>query len=135
MKLKNISEKLWKHRFLLPLIAAVILFLLSFFELTSHNQRMVRLVGVEKVLHRKQYTIEEIARRELEQEGMADLSEKNVPEDMVIYKYYRDSLISWIHTFPIINDSYSPGSMFPGFSYFSRSSILHQPLAGVDGTE
>ena len=36
---------------------------------------------------------------------------------------------------PIVNDSYSPGTMFPGFSYFSRNTILHQPLTGVDGTE
>ncbi|NLA15934.1 MAG: HAMP domain-containing protein [Bacteroidales bacterium] len=135
MKVKNIVQKLWGYRYLLSLIAAVLLFVLSFFELTSYNRRMLRLVEVEKTLHRKQHIIEEIARKELEQEGMANLMEKNIPEDMVVYKYYKDSLISWINTFPIINDSYSPGSMFPGFSYFSRNTILHQPLSGVDGTE
>ena len=83
---------------------------------------MMRLVNVEKVIHRKQNTIEAVALRELEKEAVADLSGKDVDQDMVIYKYYRDSLISWINTFPIINDSYSPGAMFPNFSFFSHTS-------------
>ena len=135
MNHKELFEKFRNYQYWLPLIVAGVLLVLSFSELTPHNKRMGRLVEVEKRLHHKQRTIEKIARKELEREMMADLSEDRLPDDMVIYKYYKDSLISWINTFPIVNDSYSPGTMFPGFSYFSRNTILHQPLAGVDGTE
>ncbi|MFA5443909.1 MAG: ATP-binding protein [Bacteroidales bacterium] len=135
MKIPTLPEKLRKRKFLIPLIIAVISLVLSFFELTSHNQRMMRLVNVEKVIHRKQYAVEEIALRELEKDAVSDLSGKDVDQDMVVYKYYRDSLISWINTFPIINDSYSPGAMFPDFSFFSRNTSMHQPLSGVDQTE
>ncbi|MFY9116783.1 MAG: ATP-binding protein [Bacteroidales bacterium] len=135
MNHKELFEKFRNYQYWLPLIVAGVLLVLSFSELTPHNKRMGRLVEVEKRLHHKQRTIEKIARKELEREMMADLSEDRLPDDMVIYKYYKDSLISWINTFPIVNDSYSPGTMFPGFSYFSRNTILHQPLTGVDGTE
>lgn len=135
MRIKEIPAKIWEQRFLIPLTLAVLCLVLSFFELTSHNSRMKRLVQVEKVLHRKQHVIENIALQELEQDPMADLSERDVAGDMVVYKYYRDSLISWVNTFPIINDSYSPGAMFPNFSFFSRNTILHQPLSGVDEKE
>ncbi|HHV02418.1 MAG: ATP-binding protein [Bacteroidales bacterium] len=135
MKIPAILREIWNRKFLIPLILSAICLVLSFFELTSHNSRMMRLVDVEKSLHRKQRKIENITLQELEQDDMADLSGKDVPTDMVIYKYYKDSLISWVNTFPIINDSYSPGAMFPDFSFFSRNTILHQPLSGVDGTE
>ncbi|MFA7458421.1 MAG: hypothetical protein WCY73_03245, partial [Bacteroidales bacterium] len=135
MRIKEIPAKIWEQRFLIPLTLAVLCLVLSFFELTSHNSRMKRLVQVEKVLHRKQHVIENIALQELEQDPMADLSERDVAGDMVVYKYYRDSLISWVNTFPIINDSYSPGAMFPNFSFFSRNTILHQPLSGVEEKE
>ncbi len=120
MKIPTLPEKIRKRKFLIPLIISVLCLVLSFFELTSHNRRMMRLVNVEKVIHRKQNTIEAVALRELEKEAVADLSGKDVDQDMVIYKYYKDSLISWINTFPIINDSYSPGAMFPIFPFFSR---------------
>lgn len=135
MKIPTLPEKIRKRKFLIPLIISVLCLVLSFFELTSHNRRMMRLVNVEKVIHRKQNTIEAVALRELEKEAVADLSGKDVDQDMVIYKYYKDSLISWINTFPIINDSYSPGAMFPNFSFFSRNTSMHQPLSGVDQTE
>ncbi len=135
MKMQVIIKEIWNRKFLIPLILSVICLVLSFFELTSYNRRMMRLVDVERVLHRKQHKIERIALQELERDGMADLSCKELPEDMVIYKYYNDSLISWSNTFPIINDSYSPGAMFPNYSFFSRNTMLHQSLSGVDGTE
>jgi hypothetical protein len=135
MKYKEILKKMWNYRHLLPFVVAIVLLILSFSELTPHNKRMVRLVGVEKKLHNKQRIIEEIASEELDKNPLADLADNRVQNDMVIYKYYKDSLISWVNTFPIVNDSYSPGTMFPGFSYFSRNTILHQPLSGVDGTE
>jgi len=126
---------IWDRKFLIPLILAVICLTLSFFELTSHNRRMMRLVNVEKILHKKQRKIEAIALHELEQEKMGVLSPKDVARDMVVYKYYKDSLISWVNTFPVINDSYSPGTMFPNLSFFSRNTIIHQPLSEVDGRE
>ena len=124
MKYKEILKKMWNYRHLLPFVVAIVLLILSFSELTPHNKRMVRLVGVEKKLHNKQRIIEEIASEELDKNPLADLADNRVQNDMVIYKYYKDSLISWVNTFPIVNDSYSPGTMFPGFSYFSRNTIL-----------
>ncbi|MFA5278042.1 MAG: hypothetical protein WC377_06145, partial [Bacteroidales bacterium] len=87
MRIKEIPAKIWEQRFLIPLTLAVLCLVLSFFELTSHNSRMKRLVQVEKVLHRKQHVIENIALQELEQDPMADLSERDVAGDMVVYKY------------------------------------------------
>lgn len=131
----KVLRLIWNRKFLIPLILAAVCLILSFFELTSHNQRMMRLVEVEKILHKKQRDIENIALRELEQDKMGNLSPKDVARDMVVYKYYKDSLISWANTFPVINDSYSPGAMYPNLSFFSRNTILYQPLSGVDGRE
>ena len=52
MKIPTLPEKIRKRKFLIPLIISVLCLVLSFFELTSHNRRMMRLVNVEKVIHR-----------------------------------------------------------------------------------
>ena len=83
----KVLRQIWNRKFLIPLILAAVCLTLSFFELTSHNQRMMRLVEVEKILHRKQRDIENIALRELEQEKMGSLSPKDVDRDMVVFNY------------------------------------------------
>lgn len=135
MKINDLVPYIRKYRVIIPLILAALCLILSFFELTSHNRRMLRLVDVEKVLHNKQVAIEKLALRELEEDASQWLSDKGVEEDMVIYKYVEDSLVSWVNTFPIINDSYSPDVLFPNFSFFSRNRLLQQPLTGVNESE
>ena len=101
MRIKEITAKILARRFLITITLEVLCLVLSFFELTSHNSRMKRLVQVENVLHRKQHVIEDIALQELEQDHKSDLYKRDVAGVMVVFKYYL-SLTSFSGFFPTI---------------------------------
>lgn len=53
----------------------------------------------------------------------------DVPEDMVIYRYFEDSLQSWSNQFPVINDDISSKLIFPRLSRPQRG--MDSPLATI----
>ena len=53
----------------------------------------------------------------------------NIPEDMVIYRYQNDSLISWSNQFSVINDDISRRVVFQRLTSFNSS--ISSPLADV----
>lgn len=125
------------HKYRIPLLVGIagLCLVLSFFELSSHHRHVMKLVQLEKVLHKKQRAIERVAQNALQQEAHQWLSEKGVESDMVVYKYVNDSLISWVNTFPIINDGYSTEALYPNFNFFSRNRAMQKPLAEANETE
>ena len=56
----------------------------------------------------------------------------NTPEDMVIYRYQNDSLISWSNQFSVINDDISRRVVFQRLTNFNSS--LSSPLADITET-
>lgn len=133
--MKNVLHYLMSHRSLVLICLAALCLSLSPFEMSTHNNRAKRLVRVEKVLRKKQASLEQIAHRALAQRTSDWLDEKGVEEDMVVYKYVNDSLVSWVNTFPIINDGYSPDALFPNLSFFSRNRIWQKPLSSANEQE
>lgn len=133
--MNKLRKRILGYKHYWPLVVALLCLLLSFAELSSSNQRAHRLERVERILHRKQEKIEKLALEALESPSGEWLSDHNVKEDMVIYKYVDDSLTSWVNTFPIINDSYTPDAIFPNLSFFAHNRVQEKPLAQVNEME
>ena len=64
-------------------------------------------------------------------EGRRDewLSPDGLPEDFVIYRYYSDTLQSWVGEFPVANDIISDQYLFPVLSNPRRNAV--SPLSSV----
>lgn len=62
-------------------------------------------------------------------EKYVDRGIEKIPEDMVIYRYVNDSLKSWVHQFPVVNDNIRPEFFVKKISRPSASSMT--PLSAV----
>ncbi len=85
-------------------------------ELTSRIQNRLRLLDGY---------IEKAADSRYEDE----LLHLNLPEDMVIYSYVNDSLVSWNNQFPLLNDDISYRHVF--YRMMDHEDFVISPLAGI----
>ena len=109
-------------------VAAVILFTLSFFWDRSD--------GITEAIarHAGQKTEKRIEILECYADRIISDSEHNsclddLPEDMVIYKYVNDSLVSWSNQFPLLNDDISNRLVFQRLT--NLKSRITSPLTDV----
>lgn len=61
----------------------------------------------DKVLNKRFAQLEDYMQEALDQSPGGWLKLEDVPEDMVIYRYYSDSLQSWVNQFSLDNDDIS----------------------------
>ena len=52
-----------------------------------------------------------------------------LPSDMVVYRYYSDTLQSWVNEFPVFNDNIVSGTYFPFITNPGRSFV--SPLSAI----
>lgn len=86
-------------------------------------------VSLGKSIEKRVATLDSFMQEALEGEGNEWMSMPKLPEDMVIYRYYGDTLRSWIHQFPLQNDMIGGVYMIPRFGS-SRLPYV-SPLADV----
>lgn len=82
-------------------------------------------------------TLETFMQDALEGEGNEWMSLPKLPEDMVIYRYFSDTLRSWVHQFPLQNDMIGGVYMIPRFGssrlpYVSPLSDVTEELSYVN---
>ena len=109
-------------------VAAVILFTLSFFWDRSDGitEAIARHAG--KKTEKRIEILERYADRiisDSEHNSCLD----DLPEDMVIYKYVNDSLVSWSNQFPLLNDDISNRLVFQRLT--NLKSRITSPLTDV----
>ena len=116
---------------LLPVMtaaAAVILFTLSFFWDRSEgiSESIAQHAGlkVEKRIDLLESHVNDILNNPDQHSCL-----ENLPEDMVIYKFVNDSLVSWSNQFPILNDDISNRLVFQRLT--NLKSRLTSPLTDV----
>lgn len=112
------------------LVAAVVVFALSFLS-SNYGRRLSNEVDkVGSALHKRQKIIEQYAIKALEANGeWTDMDD--LPEDMVIYCYRNDSLCSWTHQFPISNDAIRAYSFSYRLQYRNDRNVYSTPLAYI----
>ena len=111
-------------------IAAVILFTLSFFWDRSDGvtETIARHAGqkAEKRIELLERHVDHLMYDSEHNSCLEDL-----PEDMVIYKYVNDSLVSWSNQFPILNDDIGNRLVFQRLT--NLKSRITSPLTDVTG--
>lgn len=95
------------------LCAAVVMQILSFSRASStgNTHRAAKLVS--RQVETRMKLLDNFAAKALSQAKSNWLSLEGLPEDMVIYKYYADSLHSWQNEFPISNDDIKSELLIP----------------------
>ena len=109
-------------------VAAVILFTLSFFWDRSDGitEAIARHAGQKT--EKRIEILERYADRIISDAGHNSCLD-DLPEDMVIYKYVNDSLVSWSNQFPLLNDDISNRLVFQRLT--NLKSRITSPLTDV----
>lgn len=82
-----------------------------------------------KEIHEKIDKLDRAIKSTLAKEPGTQSNPENLAEDIVIYRYVNDSLISWSNLFPIINDNISHKMVFHRLSPFDNR--IESPLSNV----
>ena len=86
----------------------------------------------DKVLNKRFAQLEDYMQEALDQSPGGWLNLKDVPEDMVIYRYYSDSLQSWVNQFSLDNDDISHKLVVQRFGNLRYNFV--SPLVEADTT-
>ena len=124
---KPAKDKCW----IMLLGAAIVLFLLSVTLRITTESAENTAADMGKKIEKRLRILERYADEAMASDHSEWLDLKNLPQDMVVYRYIFDSLQSWNHQFPISNDDISTRVVFERLS--SRSSDIVSPLAEVGG--
>ena len=121
------KQHIYKRLSVLTFVAAAVFFLLSLIgEHAGGRAERVAKVAGNKVENRIQI-LESYIEKAMTEDGHTCL--ERVPEDMVIYKYVNDSLISWSNQFSILNDDISNRLVFQRLTNLKNRIV--SPLINV----
>ncbi len=94
------------------LLAAGLVLFVSAFGIFSHPGDAVSASRrVERRLSARMNQLSQFASEAMYRDPSLWQSERPVPEDMVIYRYFDDTLRSWVHQFSVVNDDISSKSV------------------------
>ena len=121
----NYKENSWK----VFLGLAVLLFLLSLTLRITTESAEKTAADLGKRIEKRLEILDRYADQALDSDHSQWMDLKNLPQDMVIYRYVYDTLQSWSHQFPIGNDDISTRVVFERLSNL-RSGIA-SPLSDI----
>ncbi|MDR2585920.1 MAG: HAMP domain-containing protein, partial [Prevotellaceae bacterium] len=120
-------------------LLCLLFFSLSFVDFSRFHNFVGEIIRVEKRLHDRQNKLEAFALEILHSRQEEQVKIEGVNEDMVFYKFYKDSLLFWVNTFPISNDDIFPLDRMHLelmlFSPFYTEAIAQQPLSYINENE
>lgn len=113
------------------LLAALLLFGLSYIRPDYEARLSRQLRQVESSLHKRERLAERYAYLALQggEEEWVDF--EDMPEDIVLYLYRGDTMKSWTHEFPISNDALDFYSRDYRLQYMSDRTLQSTPLAYI----
>ena len=133
--IKGFFKRVTKKDILFLWIVAFLLVLFSFMEFSSSESMRRRVEALEKRIHRRESVLQAYVAKVLDAPHSEFVSFKDFPEDMVIYRYFDDTLQSWINEFPISNDVidfYSPAHRM---YHMNSRAVPYMPLAFLNQPE
>lgn len=101
----------------------------SFIRYSPVNSVDKAVKDLQERIHKRQQILEDYAKIALETPDSVFLSFKDFPEDMVIYRYYQDTLQSWVNRLPISNDDDVYFSLGYRLQHVNSGSVSNTPLA------
>jgi len=82
-------------------LLAALFMCLSLMDLQRYHSFFEEVLSLEKYLHARQKQLEEAALEALSQPKDAWMDAGRLGEDQILYKYYHDSLCTWVNSLPI----------------------------------
>lgn len=135
--LANIREFFRKNSPILFALLGVVIFIASFRSSLGTTSLSQQSEDLQTTLQQRQKMLEEYAYDLLSQPIDAWPQFKEFPFDMVLYRYNSDTLISWIHEFPIDNDDLSWDASHQSYKihYVDWQNEFTRPLSHINGAE
>ena len=115
-------------------LLAAVLVSLSFVDFDRFHSFTKEVMQIEKRIHQKQAQLETAALAALETSKEEWMPSGKLGEDQILYKYYQDSLCSWVNTLPITNDAIYVEELLSQKikQYITGEAFLKYPLVYVD---
>ncbi|MFA6770772.1 MAG: hypothetical protein WCR71_06325, partial [Bacteroidales bacterium] len=128
MAFKKIKEIL-KQKAVILWIIALLLTLASFMEFYSATSLDREVARLESLIHKRQAILESFAKQTLDLPDDQFVSFPDFPEDMVIYRYFNDTVQSWINQLPIASDEIEFFPFGYRINHLSGRVVTNTPLA------
>ncbi len=110
-------------------VIAIILIISSFFEFTTPDSMDREVAKLETLIQRRQDILEDYSLQTLNSPKDTFITFDNFPEDMVIYRYFNDTIHSWINQLPISNDEIDRFSFGYRLNHLTSRVVSNTPLA------
>lgn len=125
----NLKDRKIHKSGLFCLLAALVTFLFSLTVNTSLESSDKLAVNLAKKIEKRIALMDKYAQAAFDSDHSDWLDLKNVPEDIVIYRYVYDTLQSWCNQFPILNDNIGTRVFFHRLSNFRTGFV--SPLSEI----
>ena len=116
-------------------IVALLLTLASFMEFYSAESLDREVSRLENLIHKRQEILESFAQKTLDAPNDQFISFPDFPEDMVIYRYFNDTVQSWINQLPLANDEIEFFPFGYRMNHLNSRVVTNTPLAYLRLTE
>lgn len=128
MRAKSIKEILSRKTTMLWIIA-LLLTLASFMEFSSAASLDREVSRLETLIHKRQAILESYVLKTLDKPSNEFVTFNDFPEDMVIYRYFNDTVQSWIHQLPLASDEIEFFPFGYRINHLSSRVVTNTPLA------
>ena len=130
LKKESLKSRLNKNIWLFSFVVAGLLFLANVFLDRRADFSDFAARHMNKVVNTRFRQLESYMERALKENQGGWLELKGLPSDMVVYRYYGDSLQSWCNQFSLDNDDVSQRLVVQRFVNLRYNFV--SPLAEVD---
>lgn len=134
MKL-SVFREIFKRKSSILWIGALLFTFASFVEFSPPSSIDREVSRLESVIHKRQQLLEGYAMEVMNRPADEFSFIENFPEDMVIYRYFDDTLQFWINQFPISNDDIDFFPFGYRINHLNSSVVTNTPLAYLSFAE
>ncbi|OFY41721.1 MAG: hypothetical protein A2X18_10365 [Bacteroidetes bacterium GWF2_40_14] len=110
---------------------AILLMIVSFLEFSSSDSMDREVTRLENRIHKRQQILEDFVIKASETSDTLFIDFSDFPEDMIIYRYYNDTLQSWMNQLPIANDDIDKFTFGYRINHLNSKVVTNTPLAYV----
>ena len=136
--MKKLLEFIRRNILPLTVLGVAVCLVLSFLQSGGRDDLASEAHRLQDNLQKREALLDDFAYQALDQPSDKWLEIKDLPEDMVIYRYRYDTLQSWVHQFPFANDDLRESSIYQIYRsehYLEGQSRFLYPFSYLSGKE
>lgn len=133
--LKERIKVLFRKKTTILWLCALFFTIASFMEFSTPGAMDREVARLESVIHKRQQILEDFALKALNTPEDEFISFEDLPRDMVIYRYFEDTLQSWANQLPISNDDIFFFPFGYRINHLNSRVVTNTPLAYLELAE